>query len=131
MLYISHNVFFFNLTTVSDIIFFKLFVYFIHITQLFDVKIFQFYKTAHNNTIKKIVRNENVKFNRFSFLTILQKIQNFVFVKKTFCNVWKRCDINLFNFDVVLKFIKIKIIKTAIAKITRSVTLFFDSNECL
>ena len=43
-------------------------------------------ETFYNNTIKKAIRYNNVKFNRF-FLTILKKIQTFIFIKKTICNV--------------------------------------------
>ena len=46
-------------------------IYFIHITQFLNVKIFQFYKQAYENVIKRVVCNDDIKFNRFEFLTIL------------------------------------------------------------
>ena len=119
--------FFFNLIDVNDIILFKFFVHFTHIIQFLDIEVFQSYKVSHDNAIKKTVRNENVKFNRF-FLMILQKIWFFVFIKKTFRNVWKRCDINFFNSNMMLNSMKIKIIEN---KIIVARFFFFDSIECL
>ena len=124
---------FYILIKISDIILFKLFAHFIHIIQFFNVEVFQLYKIAHSSVIKKTIRNENFKFNRFTFLATLQKIRAFVFIVKTLRNAWKRCNINSFNFEVILssmKFTIITIIENSMIDATKFVIFFFDSIEC-
>ena len=119
------------MTIANNIVLFKLFAHSTHITQPLDVKVFQPYKAAHDNTVEKAIRNKDVKFNRFSFLTILKKIRTFVFIKKTIRNVWRRCKLNFLNPNIILNSIKTEIIKNAVIATTRSAISRFDSTKCL
>ena len=117
-----------ELVIVNDIIFFKLSIYSTHITQFFDVEIFQFYKQIHDNVIKRVVRNDDDKFNRLEFLAILQNFRIFVFVKRTFRNAFKKCEIVSFELEIILDSLKAKINETRTKKFVISFSLF---NECL
>ena len=117
-----------ELVIVNDIILFKFSIHFIYITQSLDVEIFQFYKQTHDNVIKRVVRNDNDKFNRLKFLAILQNFRVFVFVKRTFRNAFKKCEIVSFELEIILDSLKAKINETRTKKFVISFSLF---NECL
>ena len=111
---------------VNNIILFKFSIYSTHITQSLNVEIFQFYKQVHENVIKRVVRNDDVKFSRHEFLAILQNFRVFVFVQKTFRNVFKKCEIVLFDFEIILKLLKAKVNETRAKRFVISFSLFFD-----
>ena len=56
---------------VNNIIFFKFSFYFTYITQSLNVEIFQSYKQVYENVIKRVVRDNDIKFDRIEFLVIL------------------------------------------------------------
>ena len=102
-----HVIFFFlKLISVNKIVLFRFLIHSTHLTQSLNVKVFQTYKQHHDNTVNKVVKQKNVKFNCLNFLTIFQSFRNAIFKFKIMKNVWKLIEIISFNFSMIIDSLK-------------------------
>ena len=82
--------------------------HFTHILQSLNVNVFQIYKYHHELAINKIIKQKNVRFDRYDFLIAFNKFQQTMFKLIIIKYVWKRYNIISMNSNIVLKFLKKK-----------------------
>ena len=82
--------------------------HFTHILQLLNISVFQTYKHHHEFAINKIIKQRNVRFNRYDFLITFDEFRQTIFKSIIIKHAWKRCDIISINLNIILKFLKKK-----------------------
>lgn len=90
-----------NLAIINKIALFQLFPYFIYLTQLLDIEVFQLLTYYYINTINKTIRLGDKKFGKLEFLAVFQSFCNQIF---KFCTIWhasKSTNLVSFYFTVV------------------------------
>ena len=70
---------FWKLTQDNYIVLFMLSFYFTHILQSLNVNVFQIYKHYHEFAINKIIKQKNVRFDRYNFLIVFDKFWQTIF----------------------------------------------------
>ena len=117
---------FWKLAQDNYVVLFMLSSHFMHILQSLNTNVFQAYKHHHELVISKVIRQRNVRFDRYNFLTAFDKFRQATFKSIIIKHVWKRCDIILMNSSIVLKFLKKKHVVEVISNWSITVSSNFD-----
>ena len=120
---------FWKLIQDNYIVLFMLSSHFTHILQPLNVNVFQIYKYHHELAINKVIKQKNVRFDRYDFLIVFDEFRQITFKSIIIKYVWKRCDIISINLNIVLKLLKKKHVVEVI--LNRFITASSDFDDWL